>query len=148
MSSQSLEQRFHSTAVRKLSLPLSLLSRAEKNTHSCLLISSLVSLPSSLLLRPPSSVMNGRYEFSAASLGFSLRPSAAVQTTRSQLKGAIRNLFELRTFGVYLCMALKEEHGKWILWSCHNSKAPTLFFFSFFFNSNSATVNKLFMSSY
>lgn len=52
MSSQSVEQRFHSPAVRKLSLPLSLLSRAEKK-HTLLSLHFLaLSLPSSLLLRP------------------------------------------------------------------------------------------------
>lgn len=105
-NSQAVEQRFHSPAVRKLSLPLSLLSRAEKHTHTHTLL-SLHFLTVSLPTTSSSSVMNGRYEFSTASLGFSLRPSAAEQTTCFQLKGTIKNLFEPCTFGVYLCMVLK-----------------------------------------
>lgn len=60
--------------------------KKKKNTHSCLFISSLFLYPP----HPPppprslSSVMNGRYEFSLASRGLSLRPSAAEQTTHSQ----------------------------------------------------------------
>lgn len=67
---------------------------------------------------PPSSVMNGRHEFSMASPGFSLRPSAAEQTTSSQLKGAIRNLLKPCSVRVNLCMdleAFEKKHVKWVL---------------------------------
>lgn len=86
---------------------------AEQEKKTLTLVSSFPRSFFTLNLLPPprslSSVMNGRYEFSVASPGFSLRPSAAEQTTRSQLKGAIRNLFEPCTFWVYLCMALKRS---------------------------------------
>lgn len=91
---------------------LSPYSAEQKKKHTLLSLHFLaLSLPSTSSRPPssPSSVMNGRYEFSSASPGFSLRPSAAEQTTRSQLKGAIRNLFEPCTFRVYLCMALKRS---------------------------------------
>lgn len=110
------QQRFHSPAVRKLSLALSPYSaergRKTQHTHTHALVPS---FPRSffplhiLLLLLLSSVMNGRYEFSAASPGLALRPSAAEQTeTLSKLsKGAIRNSFEPRWFWACLCTVLK-----------------------------------------
>lgn len=110
------------------------------HTHSCLFISL-------LFLNPPPlrRVMNGRYEFSAASPGFSLRPSAAEQTTRSQLKGAIKNLLEPCTFWVYLCMVLKhlrDNMENTLLCSCCKSKPGSFLLFLHF-----ESVNKPFMSS-
>ena len=52
MSSQSVEQRFHSPAVRKLTSLLTQQSR-KKNTHSCLFISSLFLYPPHPPALPP-----------------------------------------------------------------------------------------------
>lgn len=140
---RSSKQRFQASC-QKAELTSLLTQQSIKNTHththSCLFISL-------LFLNPPPSrrVMNGRYEFSAASPGFSLRPSAAEQTTRSQLKGAIKNLLEPCTFWVYLCMVLKhlrDNMENTLLCSCCKSKPGSFLLFLHF-----ESVNKPFMSS-
>lgn len=138
---RSSKQRFQASC-QKAELTSLLTQQSIKNTHthSCLFISL-------LFLNPPPSrrVMNGRYEFSAASPGFSLRPSAAEQTTRSQLKGAIKNLLEPCMFWVYLCMVLKhlrDNMENTLLCSCCKSKPGSFLLFLHF-----ESVNKPFMSS-
>lgn len=138
---RSSKQRFQASC-QKAELTSLLTQQSIKNTHthSCLFISL-------LFLNPPPSrrVMNGRYEFSAASPGFSLRPSAAEQTTRSQLKGAIKNLLEPCTFWVYLRMVLKhlrDNMENTLLCSCCKSKPGSFLLFLHF-----ESVNKPFMSS-
>lgn len=138
---RSSKQRFQASC-QKAELTSLLTQQSIKNTHthSCLFISL-------LFLNPPPlrRVMNGRYEFSAASPGFSLRPSAAEQTTRSQLKGAIKNLLEPCTFWVYLCMVLKhlrDNMENTLLCSCCKSKPGSFLLFLHF-----ESVNKPFMSS-
>lgn len=139
---RSSKQRFQASC-QKAELTSLLTQQSIKNTHthSCLFISLLFLNPP-----PPSRrVMNGRYEFSAASPGFSLRPSAAEQTTRSQLKGAIKNLLEPCTFWVYLCMVLKhlrDNMENTLLCSCCKSKPGSFLLFLHF-----ESVNKPFMSS-
>lgn len=140
---RSSKQRFQASC-QKAELTSLLTQQSIKNTHthSCLFISLLFLNPPP---SPPRRVMNGRYEFSAASPGFSLRPSAAEQTTRSQLKGAIKNLLEPCTFWVYLCMVLKHLRGNMentLLCSCCKSKPGSFLLFLHF-----ESVNKPFMSS-
>lgn len=140
---RSSKQRFQASCQKAELTSLLTQQSIKKHTHT--LVSS---FPCSFLTPPPSPprrVMNGRYEFSAASPGFSLRPSAAEQTTRSQLKGAIKNLLEPCTFWVYLCMVLKHLRGNMentLLCSCCKSKPGSFLLFLHF-----ESVNKPFMSS-
>lgn len=138
---RSSKQRFQASC-QKAELTSLLTQQSIKNTHTHTLVSS---FPCSFLTPPSRRVMNGRYEFSAASPGFSLRPSAAEQTTRSQLKGAIKNLLEPCTFWVYLCMVLKhlrDNMENTLLCSCCKSKPGSFLLFLHF-----ESVNKPFMSS-
>lgn len=114
---QSAKKRVDSPAVRKLSLPLSLLSRAKKkNNKKNTLVSSFPRFFFSLhillppLLPAPSPLwwmegMNSPRPPRVSLWG----PRQLNKQHALKLKDAIRNLFEPCTFCVYLCMALQRS---------------------------------------